>query len=117
LAFFAHFQHVFLLILGFVLSSFFGTFVDSKRLVEFVPSIFNIFFRLPEKLPACHSDPSVRRLAEEESRSEYFQRHARFPFVVTFSVRFGLFCAFSARFCAQFRAYLSSFFDTVVDSK
>src|SRR5208337_621885 len=43
LAFFAYFQHVFALILEFVLSSFFDTFVDSTGLIEFVPSILTSF--------------------------------------------------------------------------
>jgi hypothetical protein len=41
--FFAHLRHVFALRFEFVLSSFFDTFVDSKRVVEFVPSNLTSF--------------------------------------------------------------------------
>jgi hypothetical protein len=43
LAIFAHFQHVLPLLLEFVLSSFFDTFVEATGLIEFVPSILTSF--------------------------------------------------------------------------
>jgi hypothetical protein len=43
LASFAPFEHSFALVWEFVLSSFFETFIDSKELIEFVPTILTFF--------------------------------------------------------------------------
>jgi hypothetical protein len=43
----------------FVLSLFFDSFVDSKELIEFVPSILTSFSHFPDFFPFCWPRPSL----------------------------------------------------------
>jgi len=118
LVFFAQLQQVFALRFEFVLSSFFGTFVDSKRVVEFVPLNSTSFcisvpYSVSSGRPESPSPAPCRKNAklrgDENTLEQMILILGTSPWRLTFSLRSAFFGHWQHVLALRFEFVLSSF--------